>query len=422
MTDTAHAADIREVPLEPGGTVEIQLTSSGVRLRGTDGNRVVVRTRGGEPIDDELRIESTPRRVLIRDGENGLRIGPLFLRSRGHGDLDIELPRTATVALRTLSGDVHADGIGGPSHWTSASGDLRIAVSAGPVSIESASGDAILDASAAVALTARTVSGDLRVRAPRLDTVNASTTSGDVRIEADLSNASGHTISSVSGDVEVSTASPVRVETATIAGDVRATGTHRSEGGRGRRTIVVGDGSVRVSIRTTSGDVELHALGTSRVAGRQAAAVLASPAAVPPMPSAPVPPAASVPATPPVAGGMPPGVPAAPVAPGADGAPVAPLPPQAPDRARVVAEAEAAPNLVRPAGTEPASSPVAATAPADPVVAVRSDVPGAIDDHEAARLVVLRALERGEIDVEAASARLESLEGAGSLASEEEPR
>lgn len=399
MTDTTHAADIRELSLEPGGTVEIQLTSTDVRVRGTDGDRVVIRARGGQSIDDDLRIEATPRRVLVRDGDNGLRIGPLFLRSGGPASLDIDLPHTAAVDLRTVSGDVHADGIGGPSHWRTASGNIRIAVSAGPVSIESASGDAILDASSAIALTAWTVSGDLRVRAPRLEAINASTTSGDVRIEAELGAGSAHKISSVSGDVEMSTGSPVRVETATIAGDVRATGTHRSEGGRGRRTIVVGDGSVRVSIRTTSGDVELHALAAARSAKDRA-------------PSAVVPPA-----DPPAPAGAPPAAGASPAAPVA-----APQSPEPVDTARVIADVEAAPNLVRPAADAPATTPASSSAARGPGDRPSSDAPNAPDDHEAARLDVLRALERGEIDVEAAAARLESLEDAGSLSSPEDSR
>jgi hypothetical protein len=307
MTDTARAIDIRELPLEPGGTVEIQLSSSDVRIRGTDADRVVVRTRAGEAIDAEIRIDAGPRLVRILDGDGGFRIGPLRVRTRGSADLDIELPRTAAVSLRTMSGDVVADGIGGPSRWASASGDLHVTVDGGPVAMDSMSGDAILEASVAVGLTARTVSGDLRVRAPRLDALNASTTSGDIRVEAGLGTAAAHSISSVSGDVEVATGSPVRLEAETIAGDVRATGTHRSEGARGRRILVTGDGSVRMSVRTTSGDVRLRALDAE---------------ASTPMPASPA----------------------------ETAAPASPA-----ETAWLVAEAEAAPNLVRAEAVAPSA-------------------------------------------------------------------
>ncbi len=48
------------------------------------------------------------------------------------------------------------------------------------------------------------------------------------------------------------------MDTQSITGDVRANGTIRSEGKRGRRVMVVGTGTVDVSIRTTSGDIRLR--------------------------------------------------------------------------------------------------------------------------------------------------------------------
>ena len=42
-----------------------------------DGDRVVVRTRDGGPLDDEVRIEAAPGIVRIRDGEGSVRLGPL---------------------------------------------------------------------------------------------------------------------------------------------------------------------------------------------------------------------------------------------------------------------------------------------------------------------------------------------------------
>ncbi len=338
MTDTSHLASaIREIPLDPGGSVDILLTSNAVRIRGTEGDRVVVRTRGGEDIDEEIRIDGAPGLVRIRDAETGLRLGPLRWRTRRSADLDIDVPHTAALSFRTLSGDVEAVGIGGPSRWASASGDLRIAVSAGPVAMESMSGDAVLEASGPVACTARTVSGDLRVQAPLIERLEASSVSGDVRIEAALGDGAGHAISSVSGDVDLVTTSPVRVETQTIAGDVRATGLHAAEGGRGRRTLVLGDGSIRVTVRTTSGDIRLRG---------------------------------SAPATAPVAR----------VTPAQPVEPVAPEAPAWPDAA-------AGPPWLGDSGP--------------------------VDRREATRLEVLRALERGELDVEAATRRLEALEFAG---------
>jgi len=375
MTDTLSTPSaIREHPLDPGGSVDIILTASDLRIRGIDGDRVIVRTRDGDPLDGKVRIETAPGIVRIRDGEGSVRLGPLVVHTRRSPDLDIDLPRTAAVSLRTVSGDVEAVGIGGASRWASTSGDLRVTVSAGPVQLESMSGDAVVEASAAIALVGRTVSGDLKVRAPRLDGLDASTTSGDVRVEADLAPGSRHAISSVSGDVDVITGSPVRLEAQTIAGDVRANGPHVTEGGRGRRTLVVGNGSVGLTVRTTSGDVRLRVLGGVASTAPQAPAVPQAPA----IPQAPA-------------------VPQAPAAPMAPPAPVLPMAPIAPE-------------------SIPLGAPVGASEPkpiGDDVTQPWNAPEPAIDRREAERLGVLRALERGDMDVETAARRLEALDEAG---------
>jgi Toastrack DUF4097 len=344
---------IRELPLGPRGEVEIVLPAGAIRVRGIAGDRVVVHARGGHGIDREVAIDASPGHVRIRDADDGYRLGPIRMRAHRSGGLDIDVPRDARVSLRTLSGDVEATGIGRDSRWATASGDLRLGIDGGSVAIESMSGDVTLASTSAIGITARSVSGDLRFRAPRIEGLSASTTSGDVRIEAALQDGGGYEISSVSGDVELSTPSPVRVETQTIAGDVRASGSHVAEGGRGRRTLVVGGGSIRVSIRTTSGDIRLR--GEAAVED-----AMPVPPVAPEPPTAPEPPAPTRPAV-----------------------AIEPLEPPT-----VIAEAEASPNLVR-------------------------GETSATDRREAARLEVLRALERGELDVEAASHRLEVLEDVG---------
>ena len=373
MTDTSAAFDaaLHEQPIAAGSTVDIYLTSANLQLRGTDEDRLIVRAQDGEPLGNDVRIDADATSVRIRDTDHAVKLGPMNISHRRSRDLVVDLPRSAAVVLRTLSGDVVATGIGADSRWATASGDLRLSVEGGRVQLETMSGDAILEASGTMTLGARTVSGDLRVRAPRLDTLDASTTSGDVRIEADLGPAAtAHQISSVSGDVEVVTGSPVRLRVETIAGDVHATGRHQSEGARGRRTLVVGDGSVEIAVRTTSGDVRLRALeGGERAAKADA----------PAKPIAPVPPVAPV-------------APIAPIAPVPPVAPVAPEPPAA----------TSSDNAPAPRPIDPDEDTSAWNA-AGPVV----------DRREADRLEVLRALERGDMDIETAARRLEALEQAG---------
>ena len=111
MTEsTGIATTVREVALAPGGEVSINLTSSDVRVTAVDGDTVTVRTRGGEDIEDEILVEDEPGRVFIRDAERGYRIGPVRFGSGGSVPLDIDVPRTARLTCKTLSGDVEAHG------------------------------------------------------------------------------------------------------------------------------------------------------------------------------------------------------------------------------------------------------------------------------------------------------------------------
>ena len=380
MTEsTGVATTVREVALTPGGEVSINLTSSDVRVNAVDGDVVTIRTRGGEDIDDEILVENEPGRVFVRDAERGYRIGPVRFGSGGSVALDVDVPRTARLICKTLSGDIEAHGVGHESRWSTASGDVHLVVEGGSLILDTMSGDATVESSGPIGIRARTVSGDLRLSAPRIEALQASSTSGDVRIDADLGSGFEHVVTSVSGDVFLQTTSPVRLETQTIAGDVRATGLHSAEGGRGRRTIIVGDGSVRVGARTTSGDIRLEGRGK---------------AGIPPIPGIRMPDVPKAPAAPAM-----PNAPAMPKAPDAPAAPVPPVAPEPPaDASWVVAEAEAAPNLVRAD-----NAPDGAWSGADSVV----------DRREAARLDILRALERGELDIEAASYRLAELDEAG---------
>ena len=403
MTDTTRLApSARDLPLEPGGEVTILLTSNGVRLRGVDGDRVTVRTRDGADIDDEVVMDAGPGQ---RRG-SGM---PSAASASDRSACGRTGARTSTSRSRRPRGSRSGRCPATSTRWTSgprAAGPARRATcgsswAAAATTVDSMSGDVTIEATGAIALRARSVSGDLRIRAPRIDDLGATTTSGDIRVEADLAAASEHQVSSVSGDVELVTPSPVRIETQTIAGDVRASGTHTAEGGRGRRTHRRGR-RVRPGLRP-------HHVGRHPPARPGRARSCSDP---PPRTCR------SAHCTEPPAGTRAAAA-AAPTSP-----PVAPEPPEpAPDATYVVAEAEAAPNLVRPpaAPGEPASAPATGADTADhDVEPAAASAPGpwlgaesTIDRREAARLDILRALERGELDIDAASHRLEQLEDAG---------
>jgi len=343
----------REMPLAPDGEVAISVVSGSLRIRGADA--AVVRVRrldGGEPGED-VRFLSETGRVSIATRDEGLRLGPLTIgiaRGRSVG-LDVEVPRGARVSVRTASGDVDARGLAGATEFTTVSGALDIGLEGGTLAFQTMAGDVDVEASGPVAIDGRTVSGDVEVRAPHLLGLRVESTSGDVAVDAGLDAGRVHEIGTVSGDVTIATDSAVRVETRTVAGDIEASVPHRTEGSKGRRAIVVGGGSVAVAVRTMSGDIRVRS-------GRPGPAGHASESP-----------------------GVPPGPPAA-------------APPRSP-AALPATESHVCPK--------PSAATPGAWSAADP----------AVDRREAARLEILRALERGDLDIDGASRRLEILEDAG---------
>jgi len=410
MTETPSAADptVRELQLPAGGDLELRLGSNRLRVRATDGDRVVIRGRTDHDLERDFEITAGTGWVRVTDGPAGsFRVGPITVRNGGlNPDLDVDVPRNVRISARTLSGDIDAIGIIAPSRWQSASGNIRLGAEGGPVTIETMSGDALVDARGPLSVTARTVSGAVRVRAPQITVLDVATTSGDITVEALLDAGAVHSVTSVSGDLRLSTGSEVTVALQSVAGDIRAALPHRVDGARGRRTVVVGSGRVRVEVKTMSGNVKLMAgapdsapAGQATSAGwtaRQNAGMAAD---------------ASRPtssfwaefgrdwaesakdwaswATSWAAG-------KAWASPGASPAATATEPP------------EPASVPVAPAPVVP--SPSAHEPSLDDTTPVP---PPATADIEAARIEVLRSLERGELDVEAAADRLAALDAAG---------
>ncbi len=381
MTATPNGLpSVRDLPLAAGGDLDLRLGASRLRLRVVDGDRLVVRGHTDHDLERDVEIASGEGWVRVTDGPAGsLRVGPLTLRGAGRApDLDVDVPRGVRISARTLSGDIEAVGVAGASRWQSASGDIRVGAEDGSVTAESVSGRVLVDARGAVAVTARTVSGAVSVRAPMILALDAATTSGDILVDGRLDAGSAHSIATVSGDTRLVTGSEVTVEFQSVAGDIRAAVPHRSDGTRGRRTVVVGAGRVRIGIRTMSGDARLQPGVADPVADAAA-----------PTPAGPAPASASWADV------------------GRDWA----------DLARDWAES-AKGWASRGASWVPgakagwaaqAESPAQAWPPAAPETPVPA--PAVASDADARRLAILRALERGEVTVAEAADRLAELEG-----------
>jgi len=252
---TAATAGSIEHSIGVEGLFVLQLGSGDVRLHGSDGEIARVEDRQGHAIVDEFDVETGEGTLAVR-ARKGLRIkiGP---GRHDTPDLDVHVPRRATIVVETSSGDLTGVDLAGEQRFHTASGDIDLTRISGAVSIEAASGDVDLTATGELRLKARTVSGDLAVRAGVLTEVFAATTSGDLAIAGELAPDGTHKVETVSGDAVLALAGGARIEVSTVTGDVSADGPHRTERTDGQRVIVVGDGRATLVVRTMSGDVHV---------------------------------------------------------------------------------------------------------------------------------------------------------------------
>ena len=252
---TAIRNDSIEHPIGREGVFVLRLRHGDVHLQGTDDDRVTVTGVDGTVVDDAFSVER---------GEGSLAVGTTRgLRIRhGSGDrrepsLSVRVPATATVVVEAGKADLSASDLAGEQRYQTVSGDVTLARVRGTVSIEAVSGDIKLSASGALGLRARTVSGDVSARAGRLTTVELATTSGDVSLAGELAPEGTHRIETVSGDTLLAIAGGARVIVSSVTGDVRADVPHQSEGGKGRRMVIIGDGRATLTASSMSGDVRI---------------------------------------------------------------------------------------------------------------------------------------------------------------------
>lgn len=267
------------------GLLALRLRDGEARLRAVDGDTVRVRDVNGNDLDDMFAIEAAAGSLSLK-AERDLEI---IIGTRAHRrhhrpspDLEIDLPRRATLVLEAASGDVGVDGLLGDQRYRTASGDVTLRSVSGKISIEVVSGDVDVTATGDAQVSARSVSGDVAVRAATLSALQVTTTSGDLKVAGRLSGPGPFAIETVSGDGLLAPAGDVRIEMTSLTGDLTSEleGLQATE--RGRRSISIGTDGPLVTFRSMSGDLQV---------------VRATRMGVPEPPAAPRPPAAPEPAS-----------------------------------------------------------------------------------------------------------------------------
>ena len=252
-----RSATCRSSPAAPWSS---SWPASNLRIRGTDGDRWSSAPATASRSTTRCAIEAAPGRVRIRDGEGC--VPPRPARTcvpRRAPDLDIDLPAAARSSLRTLSGRRRGDGDRRRQPLDDGLGRPAARHRRGPVASRRCPATPWSRRRSRWRLTARTVSGrPPRPRAPARGARRSAPRAATFTWEADLAAGGRHAISVGLGDVDLATGEPrARGDPARSPATSGANGPHRTEGGRGRRTLIVGNGSVVLSVRTTSGDVRV---------------------------------------------------------------------------------------------------------------------------------------------------------------------
>lgn len=263
VSQVEHAIGLR-------GRLVVHIVDGDLTIRGVEGETVKVVDRNGR---DGIVVRRGPGFLEVgtseqRPGEWGTSWGGFlagaFTVRLGRGprraDFDIEVPRGADVRVDVVSADVRASGLSGQQRYKTVSGDVLVGeATGGRIQAESISGDLTIRARGRPAVQTKTLSGDVELTADELEALDVQTTSGETRVAATL-RPGEHRINSVSGDVLVATDSGLTVAGRTISGDIGSSLPHRNEGGRGRRTLVIGDGSAHLAFRSMSGDLNVTAI------------------------------------------------------------------------------------------------------------------------------------------------------------------
>jgi hypothetical protein len=367
--------------LGPAGRLSVKTLTGLLRVRGIEGEDVHVtvtyRIRAADHASAERALESGrvaidrgPDSLVIETPERRLATGLawLFAGARVSADIAVDVPWGAKLRFETMSGTVEAMNLVGDQKYRTVSGEIRMWYLGGLVEAGTISGGITLDGGTALRLRASTISGGIRARAGLFHSLSLSTTSGSMAVVGALDPAGDFRAESISGGVDLTPLSGVTAELKTVSGSVHSEIEHRVEGARGFWRVIVGDGAAQLRVNSTSGSLRLLA----------------------PRPSDPVAVQTAGPASP-----------VAPVgSPAAAGTPVAPGAPA---------------ETVQPAAPAEASQPAAGEGSAEswnPNESAEETAERQRDDQsDEEELAVLQALERGEIGVDEAAARLERAGG-----------
>jgi DUF4097 and DUF4098 domain-containing protein YvlB len=228
-------------PLAGGGTIEVEIVAGSVRITGWD--RAEVNISGSiDPDYVELEIDTDDDTVSVEVEP----ISHTGKTKRLLADLEIRVPRGATLELESISAPFDVDDFDGDVEAETVSGSVTISGGPREVAVSTISGKVSVEASG-------------QLRSGEFESV-----SGDLRLSGTLAADGRFSFETVSGNVELYLpgGTSARFDIETFSGEVR-----NQFGPDAEKTSIylpskelrftVGSGSARVDIETMNGDIKL---------------------------------------------------------------------------------------------------------------------------------------------------------------------
>jgi DUF4097 and DUF4098 domain-containing protein YvlB len=146
----SRSRDVTPQQIPPGSHVTIETARGSITVNGTAGNEIRVSANESARGDDERAADQRMRQVdiVIEKAGTGYIVRPVHQDGYAEtvrADLEVQLPKSASVTLHTSHGDVSVSGIGGVLEAITDSGDIEIHNAGSDVAAQTQKGDVRVD-------------------------------------------------------------------------------------------------------------------------------------------------------------------------------------------------------------------------------------------------------------------------------------
>jgi len=264
----------RDFPAGPDFEVDIHGISGEIKVRRGADDRVRLKARLDENDGAGISFEQVGTRLSFRpsvasppidiDFEVEIPAGCGLGAESIHADIDVR-DTEGPIRLHSVHGDINVSHAGGSGIVSveSVDGDLSLSRIQGEITLSSVNGEIQMSEADGV-LNVQTTNGGLIVDRSRLQRFHANTQNGELRIETPLVSGEHSFARSTNGEVEliVPADSAFTVQMKTTNGDLSCDLPHEViNGSRRNRQLRVNGGGATVELETANGDVRVRSTG-----------------------------------------------------------------------------------------------------------------------------------------------------------------